>query len=62
MKQLAERWIVYILRCDGGSLNTGITIDLERRIDQHNSATASRYTRSRLRNTTEQQTAPVIAP
>ena len=48
MKQLAERWFVYILRCADGSLYTGITIDLERRIEQHNAGTASRYTRSRL--------------
>jgi UV DNA damage endonuclease len=48
MKQLAERWFVYILRCADGSLYTGITNDLERRIEQHNAGTASRYTRSRL--------------
>jgi len=48
MKQLAEHWIVYILRCADGSLYTGITNDLERRLEQHNAGTASRYTRSRL--------------
>lgn len=48
MKQLAEQWFVYILRCADGSLYTGITNDLERRIEQHNAGTASRYTRSRL--------------
>ena len=47
-KQLAEQWIVYILRCADGSLYTGITNDLERRVEQHNAGTASRYTRSRL--------------
>jgi len=41
-------WFVYILRCDDGSLYTGITNDLERRLEQHNAGTASRYTRSRL--------------
>ena len=41
-------WFVYILRCDDGSLYTGITNDLSRRCDQHNAGTASRYTRSRL--------------
>jgi len=41
-------WFVYILRCDDGSLYTGITNDLIRRCDQHNAGTASRYTRSRL--------------
>ena len=48
MKQLAEKWFVYILRVADGSLYTGITNDLERRIGQHNAGTASRYTRSRL--------------
>ena len=47
-KQLSEQWIVYILRCADGSLYTGITNDLERRVEQHNAGTASRYTRSRL--------------
>jgi predicted GIY-YIG superfamily endonuclease len=34
--------------CVDGSLYTGITIDLDRRYEQHNAGTASRYTRSRL--------------
>ena len=41
-------WFVYILRCADGSLYTGITNDLPRRLEQHNAGTASRYTRSRL--------------
>ena len=48
MKQLAERWFVYILRCGDGSLYTGIAKDVNRRVGQHNAGTASRYTRSRL--------------
>ena len=47
-KQLSQRWFVYVLRCADDSLYTGITIDLSRRITQHNAGTASRYTRSRL--------------
>jgi putative endonuclease len=39
---------VYILRCGDGSLYTGITTDLPRRIEQHQAGRASRYTRSRL--------------
>ena len=38
---------VYILRCGDGSLYTGITKDLERRLEQHQAGRASRYTRSR---------------
>ena len=41
-------WFVYLLRCADGSLYTGITVDLHRRLEQHNAGTASRYTRSRL--------------
>ena len=47
IKQLAERWFVYILRCVDGSLYTGITKNVELRMEQHNAGTASRYTRSR---------------
>jgi predicted GIY-YIG superfamily endonuclease len=38
---------VYIIECSDGSFYTGITNDLERRQQQHNEGTASRYTRSR---------------
>lgn len=41
-------WWVYILRCADGSLYTGVTTDLARRFAEHNSGTASKYTRSRL--------------
>jgi predicted GIY-YIG superfamily endonuclease len=36
-----------MLRCADGTLYTGITKDVTRRIQQHNDGTASRYTRSR---------------
>jgi predicted GIY-YIG superfamily endonuclease len=42
-----QPWFVYILECSDGSFYTGITNDLERRQQQHNDGTASRYTRSR---------------
>jgi predicted GIY-YIG superfamily endonuclease len=41
-------WFVYLLRCADGSLYTGITNDVPRRVEKHNVGTASRYTRSRL--------------
>ena len=44
----ATTWFVYILRCADGSLYTGITNDVPRRLEQHNAGTASRYTRTRL--------------
>ena len=39
---------VYILRCGDGSLYTGVTKDVNRRLEQHQAGRASRYTRSRL--------------
>ena len=44
---MADAW-VYLLRCRDGSLYTGWTVDLERRMARHRSGTASRYTASRL--------------
>jgi predicted GIY-YIG superfamily endonuclease len=41
-------WTVYILRCRDGSLYTGITNDLPKRLKSHAAGKASRYTRSRL--------------
>ena len=41
-------WDVYIVRCSDGTLYTGITKDLEKRIEAHNSGNdGARYTRSR---------------
>ena len=45
---VATNWTVYLVRCRDGSLYTGITTDLDRRLSAHNAGTASRYTRSRL--------------
>jgi putative endonuclease len=44
---MSEAW-VYLLRCSDGSLYTGWTSDLERRLARHRAGTASRYTASRL--------------
>ena len=41
-------WFVYLLRCADGSLYTGISNDVPRRLEKHNAGTASRYTRCRL--------------
>ena len=40
-------WYVYILQCADGTLYTGITNDLDRRLKAHNAGTASKYTRVR---------------
>lgn len=47
-KNASGTWFVYMLRCADGSLYTGISNDVQRRVKQHNAGTASRYTRSRL--------------
>lgn len=42
-------WWVYVLHCADGTLYTGITTDVDRRIAEHNGdgAPGARYTRSR---------------
>jgi putative endonuclease len=42
------RWCVYVLRCGDGSLYTGSTNDLARRLERHAAGKGARYTRSRL--------------
>jgi putative endonuclease len=40
-------YYAYLLQCSDESIYTGITTDLERRLEQHKSGSASNYTRSR---------------
>jgi putative endonuclease len=40
------KWLCYILCCAGGTLYTGITNDLGKRLLAHNTGTASKYTRA----------------
>ena len=47
-KRPAGRWLVYLMRCRDGSLYTGITNDLTKRLVAHAAGKASKYTRSRL--------------
>ena len=39
---------VYILRCSDGTLYTGWTNDIEKRLAAHNKGTGSKYTRGRI--------------
>lgn len=41
-------WHCYLLECADGTLYTGITNDLDRRLAAHNAGKASKYTRGRL--------------
>ncbi len=43
-----RRYWVYILRCSDGSLYTGYTVDLRKRVALHNAGRASKYTRARV--------------
>ena len=40
-------WHVYILKCNDGSYYTGISSDVEKRVETHNSGKGSEYTKSR---------------
>ena len=42
-----KTWYVYILRCRDDTLYTGITDDLNRRLEAHNAGKGAKYTRSR---------------
>lgn len=44
-----QQWCVYILQCSDKSLYTGITIEPQRRVEEHNRGDkqAARYTRGR---------------
>ena len=40
-------WVVYILKCADDSLYTGITNDIERRLELHAAGKGAKYTRGR---------------
>jgi putative endonuclease len=40
-------WFVYMVRCRDGSLYTGITTDLDKRVAAHSAGRGARYTRAR---------------
>ena len=42
-----KTWYLYILECADGTLYTGITDDISRRLEQHNSGKGAKYTRGR---------------
>lgn len=48
MSARTRTWYVYLLECADGTLYTGITLDPERRLQQHNAGRGARYTRTRL--------------
>ncbi len=46
---IESSWVVYILRCADNSLYTGITTDINKRLDQHNGVNekGAKYTHGR---------------
>lgn len=42
----AQEWFLYMLRCNNGSLYTGVTNNLERRMKMHTEGKAAKYTRA----------------
>ncbi|KIL52496.1 GIY-YIG nuclease family protein [Jeotgalibacillus soli] len=46
--EIKDNHFFYVLQCGDGSFYGGYTIDLVRRLGQHNKGIASKYTRTRL--------------
>jgi putative endonuclease len=44
--ETAAVWHLYILECGDGSLYTGVTTDIERRVREHQEGAGARYTRT----------------
>ena len=42
-----KQWVLYILECRDGTLYTGITDNLQRRLRAHESGKGAKYTRGR---------------
>lgn len=48
MNENRDIWFLYMVQCSDGTLYTGITNDLEKRVEAHNSGKdGARYTKSR---------------
>ena len=44
---MEQTWYLYILRCGDDTLYTGITTDVEKRLEAHRSGKGAKYTRGR---------------
>lgn len=47
IEKMEKQWVLYILECKDGTLYTGITDDLERRLAAHRTGKGAKYTRGR---------------
>ena len=48
MTQAESKAYMYVVQCADGSLYTGYTTDVERRLKTHNAGKGAKYTRARL--------------
>jgi putative endonuclease len=48
LPEVGGNWHVYIVECSDGSLYTGVTLDVEKRVLCHNAGKGAKYTRSRI--------------
>lgn len=44
---MENNWNLYILRCGDGSLYTGITTDVDKRLEMHRTGKGAKYTKGR---------------
>lgn len=44
---MESKWYLYILRCKDDTLYTGITTDVDKRLEAHRSGKGAKYTRGR---------------
>lgn len=45
---MSEAFFMYVVECADGTLYTGYSTDVERRVAEHNAGRGAKYTRSRL--------------
>ena len=48
MTNKKQSWFVYIIQCSDNSYYTGITTDIDRRLNEHNTGKGAKYTKGRL--------------
>ncbi len=44
---MAKNWFVYMVECRDGTYYTGVSNDLNHRVEQHNLGNGAKYTRAR---------------
>ncbi len=47
MKQSSAKYVVYIVQCRLGTYYTGYTVDIKKRLEEHNSGKGAKYLRGK---------------